>query len=155
MAYAYQNRQAYAAEKQAESINQRGREFVALRLMTHIAHAFYSGQESPGRVRIAQALGVPSQLAAQILSTLVNAKLLVEVNGEETGYAPARPIEKISVEDILCALRAGHGTELATADDNGRAIWREEYERVVLAEMNAAGAVNLQNLVMRVASDPQ
>jgi hypothetical protein len=98
---------------------------------------------------------VPSQLAAQILCTLVGAKLLVEVSNEETGYAPARPIEKISVEDILCALRAGQGSELATADDPGRAVLREEYERVVLAEMHAAGAVSLQNLVMRVDSAPQ
>src|SRR4029079_8569914 len=98
----------------------------------------------------------PSQLAAKILCTLVAAKLLVEVSGgEEIGYAPARPIDKISVEDILCAIRTGEGSELATADDRGRAILREEYERVVLAEMHAAGAVNLQNLVMRVASAPE
>jgi membrane protein len=155
VAYAYQNRQAYAAEKQAESINQRGREFVALRLMTHIARAFYTGQEPPSRIQMAQTVGVPSQLAAQILCTLVGAKLLVEVSNEETGYAPARPIEKISVEDILCALRAGQGSELATADDPGRAVLREEYERVVLAEMHAAGAVSLQNLVMRVDSAPK
>ncbi len=154
VAYAYQNRQAYAAEKQAEAINQRGREFVAIRLMTHIAHAFYTGQEAPSRLRMAQSLGVPSQLAAKILCTLVGAKLLVEVSGEDGGYAPARPIEKISVEDILCAIRTGEGSELATAEDQGRAILREEYERVVLAEMHAAGAVNLQNLVTRVASAP-
>src|SRR5439155_7500124 len=34
VAYAYQNRRAYLQEKQAESVNQRGREFIALRMMT-------------------------------------------------------------------------------------------------------------------------
>ena len=40
VAYAWQNRDAYIQEKQAESVNQRGKEFVALRLMTHIARNF-------------------------------------------------------------------------------------------------------------------
>jgi hypothetical protein len=34
-------------------------------------------------------------------------------------------------------------------------VVREQYDRVVLAEMHAAGAVTMQNLVMRVASLPQ
>jgi membrane protein len=155
VAYAYQNRQAYIQEKQAESINQRGREFVAIRLMAYIAQSFYAGERPPTRLRMSQALGIPSQLACSVLCALVSAKLLVEAMGDETGYSPARPIEKISLEDILGALRAGQGTELATADDPTRAVLREQYERVVLAEMHAAGAVNLQQLVTRIASLPQ
>jgi membrane protein len=153
-AYAYQNKQAYAQEKQAELINQRGREFAALRLMTHIGQTFYLGQKPPNRLIMANALAIPSQLAAQILNMLVGSKLLVEVSGEETGYAPGRPIDKITVEDILCALRVGHGSELLTADDPTRAVLREQFDRIVLAEMHAAGSVTLQNLVMRAASLP-
>ena len=154
VAYAYQNKQAYAQEKQAESINQRGREFVALRLMTYIGQAFYLGQKPPGRLAMASALCIPSQLAAQILNGLAAGKLVVEVSGEETGYAPGRPIDKISVEDILSALRVGQGSELATADDPSRAVLREQFDRIVLAEMHAAGSVTLQNLVMTLASLP-
>src|SRR5208282_4677745 len=36
IAYAFQNRQAYLQDKLAENVNQRGREFIALRLMTCI-----------------------------------------------------------------------------------------------------------------------
>jgi YihY family inner membrane protein len=155
VAYAYQNRQAYLQEKQAESINQRGKEFVALRLMTYIAQRFYLGENPPTRLLMANALGVPSQLACQILNALVAAHLLVEISGDETGYTPGRPVDKITVEDILAALRVGTGSELATSDDPSRAVVREQYEKVVLAEMHAAGAVTLQNLVMRAASLPQ
>ena len=155
VAYAYQNRQAYVQEKQAETINQRGREFAALRVMTYIAQRFYLGERPPSRLSMSNALGIPSQLSSQILTTLVSAKLLVEVAGEETGYTPGRPIDKITVEDILAALRVGSGSELATADDPSRAVLREQFDNVVLAEMHAAGAVSLQNLVMRVASLPQ
>ncbi len=40
VAYAYQNRASYSEEKQVETINQRGREFVALRLMTCVGQRF-------------------------------------------------------------------------------------------------------------------
>lgn len=154
VAYAFQNRQAYVQEKQAESINQRGREFVALRIMTYIAQTFYLGQKPPSRHDVCAALGVPTQLAFQVICALVSAGLLVEVLGEEPGYSPGRPLDKTTIEDILSALRVGSGTELSTSNDPSRAVVRTEYERVVLAEMQAAGAVNLQDMVMRVASLP-
>ena len=40
VAYAFQNRAAYLQEKQTENINQRGREFVALRLMECVGQRF-------------------------------------------------------------------------------------------------------------------
>jgi membrane protein len=147
--YAYQNRQAYVQEKQAETINQRGREFVAMRMMTFIGQRFDAGEKLPSRSLISQHLGVPSQLACQVLTSLVAADLLVEVSNEETAYAPARPIDKISAEDILAALRVGQGTELATCDDPERAVVRHEYDRIFLAEMQAAAAVTLKELVRR------
>src|ERR1051325_8379167 len=49
VAYAFQNRATYLEERQVENINQRGREFVALRLMTCIGHRFLRG-EPPAEV---------------------------------------------------------------------------------------------------------
>ena len=154
VAYAYQNKQAYVQEKQAESINQRGREFIAMRFMIYIAEQFYMGNKPPTQLQMGSQLGVPSQLAASVLKILVQAKLLVEVQGEETAYVPGKPIDRISEEDILNALRTGQGTELATTQDLACSVVREEYERVQSAEMQAAGAVTLQSLVTRLAALP-
>lgn len=152
--YAFQNRQAYVQEKQAESIHQRGREFVALRLMAYIAQKFYLGQPPPSRLQMCDALGVPSQLACQILSTLVQSRLLVECIGEETGYGPGRPIDKITIDDVLAAMRVGQGNDLATSEDPSRAVIQEEFQRIVDAETQTAGAVTLQTLVLRMAALP-
>ena len=57
VAYAYQNRAAYFEEKQIENINQRGREFIALRLMTCIGQRFLQGEPPPGLVEIAESAG--------------------------------------------------------------------------------------------------
>jgi membrane protein len=152
--YAYQNRLAYLQEREAESVNQQGREFVALRMMTYIAQKFETGEKAATRTEMAKILGIPTQLAAQVILPLVHCKLLMEVQGEETGYSPGRPVDRISIEDILCALRAGQGRELATTDDRARAVVREQYERVLLSEMQVANAVTLKTIVSRVASLP-
>lgn len=155
VAYAYQNRLAYLQEREAEGVNQQGREFIALRLMAFVAQRFDAGEKPPSRVEMSKALCIPSQLVAQIIIPLVAAKLLLEVQGDEIGYAPARALEKISLDDILTALRTGLGRELSTADDAARAVIREQFERIILAEMQAANAVSLRTLVSRIASAPK
>ena len=54
VAYAFQNRKLYLQEKLVENVNQRGREFIALRLMTLIGQHFQSGEpagDDPGNFR--------------------------------------------------------------------------------------------------------
>lgn len=154
VAYSFQNRTAYLAEKQAETIHQRGREFVALRLAALAAQRFHSGQEPPSLLDMSDQLGIPAQLSSSVLAALVQAKLIVEVQGDATGYAPARPIDRITIEDILAALRNGSGSDLVTAEDASRAVVRQEYDRVTMIEMQAAGSVSLQTLVTRIESMP-
>jgi membrane protein len=146
VAYAFQNRHVYLQEKQAESVNQRGREFIALRVMTQVAQHFRRGQRAPGLNEMASSLGVPSRLVGQIVRTLVQAGLLVETVRDEAAYVPARPIDQITAHDILLALRAGHGQELCTTEDTARARVRGEFDRIYEAERLAAAAVTLQHL---------
>ena len=69
---------------------------------------------------------------------------------KDTGYLPARPLDRITAQDILQAVRAGQGMELATREDPGRAMVRDEFERIAAAERAAGGGVTLQDLVNRV-----
>jgi membrane protein len=146
VAYAFQNRRAYIQEKQAESVNQRGREFIALRLMTHIAQNFLRGEKPVSAVELSRQLAVPSQLAQRILCALVQSGLLVEVMDREVRFSPGRPLDRITAYDVLCALRAGHGHELTTTEDGSRMLVRAEFERMVLAERDAGSSVSMQSL---------
>src|SRR6266567_4070420 len=91
------------------------------------------------------ALGVISQLVSHILRTLVQAKLLVEVINRDPCMTLARPLDRITAHDILMALRAGQGLELATREDPALARVRCEFDRIQAAERQAA-AVTLQSL---------
>jgi membrane protein len=157
VAYAFQNRQAYLQERQAERVNQRGREFIALRLMAALGQRFQRGQLPAPATELATALAVPTRLAGQILQTLVRARLLVEVANDEVAYAPARPLDKINAHEILTAMRCGQGQELATRDEPTRAAVRSEFDRIREAEQKVAEALTLAQLVESTSialSDP-
>ncbi len=149
VAYAYQNRAAYLQEKQIENINQRGREFIALRLMACLGRRFQRGESPVTVIEMAEQLGVPSRLAQQLLQVLLAAQLVIEVTGREIAYAPARPIESITCHDILLALRAGQGQELATNDEPERTEVYGEFKQILEAERKAASAVTVLMMVNR------
>jgi membrane protein len=149
VAYAFQNRKAYLQDKLVENVNQRGREFVALRLMTCIGQRFQHGEPPVTLPEISAELGIPTRLAQQVLQPLLAARLVVEISGNEPGYAPARPLEAITAHDILHALRAGGGQELPMREGAVRAEVLGEFARIEEAEREAASSVTMLALVNR------
>lgn len=147
--YAYQNRASYFEEKQIEAINQRGREFVSLRLMTYVGQRFVRGEPPPSAVEICEALAVPTRLVQQLMQTLCAARLVTETAGAEGAYVPARPLESITCHDILLALRASQGQELATREEPARGEVYGEFHRIEEAERQAATSVTMLALVNR------
>jgi len=147
VSYAFQNRRTYLQEKQAELVNQRGREFIALRVMVRLAQHFQRGEPPPTAARLAEALDVPTRLVMQIMSLLGQAHLTVEVaGGREPGYTPARPLGQITACEILNAMRASDGREMETAEGAERDALRRHFENIRAAEAHAAGALNLEQM---------
>ena len=150
VAYAFQNREAYLQEKLAENVNQRGREFVALRLVTCIGQRFQRSLPLATVPEMSRELGIPSRLVQQVLQTLLAARLVVEVSRGEPAYAPARPLEEINAHHVLMAMRATMGQELVTRDEPVRAEIYGEFARIQAAEKTAAASVTMFALVNRV-----
>jgi len=149
IAYAFQNRAAYLQDKLAENVNQRGREFVALRLMTCIGQRFQRGLPPVTIQEISAELGIPTRLAQQVLQTLLAARLVTEIAGAESGYAPARPLDLINAHHILHAMRTGGEQELLVRDEPVRAEVYGEFARIEAAERQAAASVTMLALVNR------
>jgi membrane protein len=149
VAYAFQNRKAYLQDKLAENVNQRGREFVALRLMTCIGQRFQRGLPPVTIQEISTELGIPTRLAQQVLQTLLAARLVTEIAGTESAYAPARPLDAINAHHILHAMRTGGGQELPSQNEPVRAEVYGEFARIEEAERQAAASVTMLALVNR------
>ena len=149
VAYAFQNRTAYLQDKLAENVNQRGREFIALRLMTCIGQRFQRGLPPVTLQEFSTELDVPTRLAQQVLQPLLAARLVTEIAGAEAAYAPGRPLDAINVHHILHALRTSGGQELLRQDKPASAEVYGEFARIEAAERQAATSVTLLALVNR------
>ena len=149
VAYAFQNRTLYLQEKIAENVNQRGREFVALRLLTCIGQRFQRGLPPATIQEMSAELAIPSRLVQQVLQTLIAAHLVAETHGQEPAYTPARPLENINAHHILQAMRATNGQELVTRDEPIREEVYGEFARIQEAERQAAASVTMLALVSR------
>ena len=153
-AYVFQNRAAYLQDKLADNVNQRGREFVALRIMTLLGQRFQNGLHPATLLQLATELGVPTRLTQQILRTLAAARLVTEVGGIETAYVPARPLETINAHHILLALRAGSGRDLPAAEAPALAEIYGNFARIEEAERNAAEKISMLDLALRSPMPP-
>jgi membrane protein len=149
VSYAFQNRALYLQNRLAENVNQRGKEFVALRLMTCIGQRFQRGMPPPSVQVMSEELGIPSRLIQQVLQTLVAAHLVLEIAGADPAYTPARPLEDITAHHLLQAMRATQGQELKTRNEPIRAEVYGEFARIQEAEKQAASALTMLALVTR------
>ncbi len=149
VAYAYQNRKLYLQERLAENVNQRGREFVALRVMTYLGQRFHRGLPPPTIPEMTAELAIPSRLVQQVLQTLIAAHLIVEVHGAEPAYTPARPLDNINAHHVLQAMRAIPGQELITRDEPVRQTVYGEFARIQDAERQAAVSITMLALANR------
>jgi len=150
IAYAYQNRAAYLQDRLADNVNQRGREFVALRLMTCLGQRFQNGLRPATVFQLSAELGIPSRLTQSVLRALAQTQLVTEVAGAETAFVPARPLDTITAHDILLALRTGTGQELPLREHPALAEIYGEFARIEKAEREAASSISLLTLANRV-----
>ncbi len=153
-AYVFQHRHAYLQERRAGRVHQQGREFIALRLMTHLGERFLKGEKPANASQLADRFGVPPKLTKDLLQGLVAADLVVEVAGVETCYAPGRPLAQITARDVLRALRAGQGHDLATNADAARPLVKLEFDGILAAEDARAGGVTIEDLARRTLVAP-
>jgi membrane protein len=154
VAYAHQNRAAYLQDRLADNVNHRGREFVALRIMTVVGRRFQTGERPANVIQLATELSVPSRLIQQILRTLAAAHLVTEVGGSEAAYVPARPLETINAHHILMALRSGSGRDLTSTEAPELAEIYGEFARIEDAERAASERISLLALANRVPIHP-
>ena len=150
VACAFQNRNAYLQDRLADNVNQRGREFVALRLMTCLGQRFQNGLRPATVFQLSDELGIPSPLTQSVLRTLSHKQLVMEVAGAEAAFAPARPLDTINAHDILLAMRTGTGQELPLREEAALKEIYGEFARIEQAEREAASTISLLALASRV-----
>ncbi len=123
LAFAYQNVKTYAMERLAESASYAYREATAIRAMLEIARRFDAGL--PGFVadEAAERWPVPTRLLNDTLAHLEDAALVRRSGADPVEFLPARPLQRITLGDVVHALRSyGRDPSPLQDDDAFRAL---------------------------------
>jgi len=148
---ATQSATSHRKEEIALSVSQRFREMVALRLVTEVCERFDQGAEPATVEGIAAALDVPERLLHDVIGILEEEGIVRRADDPEghSAYLPARPLEKISVDDVLSALRdAGERGLAVKADEESRCL-----AAIVDATEAASSRVSTEETMRRVVDE--
>jgi membrane protein len=154
LAFAVQNAKTYEPEGVRERTpSQHDRELLAVRLIVLIAESFESGKGPVYAQALLDRIKVGPRFARAVLAELVEAKLVVETiarTGEEAAYVPARPIESLTMADVVQAMR--RGTAKSEINVEGDPVGERASEKLEEAEhwlAEALGTVSLAELIAR------
>jgi len=115
--FAYQYEKTFAMERFAERASYAYKEAIGLRAVTEVSRRFDAGLPPLSAAECATEWNVPVRLLNDTLDELDEAGLLRQVHTDPVRYQPARSIDKITVGDVLKAMRE-HGRDPSALRDD-------------------------------------
>ena len=153
LSFAYQNEKTFAMEWLSAGASHAYREALGVRAMTEVAQRFDSAQSPLVAEEFAREWGVPTRLLNDTLESLAEAGLVQKCATQPATYQPGRSIDKITVGDVVRALReSGRDPSDLRADPDLRPIL-DEVNGVDNALMNTSLASVIQQGLF--ANDPR
>jgi membrane protein len=95
----------------------RQREFLALRIFLLIGKSFYEGRSPSSLQGLSSELKLPISFVEHALSLLARGALITEVKGDGPRFLPSRSLERITVQEVVDAVRADAGWTPPEWDD--------------------------------------
>ncbi len=148
ISFAVQNIKTYQKEAESINISISDKEKFALRIIMLIAKSFDTGENLLTNEMISEKLNIPVKLVNEILSILEKSRLVIEIRKEgNTYYIPGKPLEKISVYDIITNLRNYGEMKLKTGSDKEYAFINELSEKIEKSTANLVKSLTLKKLI--------
>jgi membrane protein len=113
LAFAIQNNDLFAYERDLETISRRYKDYVMLYLLSVIIRRFEQGEQPQTAHEMATNNQLPIRLVLQLLSRLEETDIVRSVHtdkDEDPAYVPAMDTHQITVEKVIGRVSA-HGTE--------------------------------------------
>jgi membrane protein len=114
VAYYHQNPYQTTAGEGEAPLSPRMAERVSLALLSEVASAFQAGESSPTTDELVDRLHIPASIAQGLLQSLQESGFILSVGTPPIQWMPARPLDRIALEDVIGAVRAaGETTRLS------------------------------------------
>ncbi|MEH6357914.1 MAG: YhjD/YihY/BrkB family envelope integrity protein [Pseudomonadales bacterium] len=105
IAFYIQNPDYVSSPRRELNLSNHMKERLALSIMLSIARNFYQDEAALTSKRLATHLNTPSDIVERVLKALEDQSLISQTNDKITRYLPAKPLEEMSVADVLHAIR--------------------------------------------------
>jgi membrane protein len=133
-----------AAGREGLQLSHEQDERAGLAVMFAIVRAWYAGTSAPDRDALARELQVPVHPIDRALEALQAAGLVTLAGEDEVGFLPARPPERISVRQVLDAVRRyGERARILPRDDSDAARAMNRIDRAVDAEFEGVSVATV------------
>lgn len=154
VSFAAQNLKSQRKEELATDTSAACTEMVALRLCAAIGLAFERGERPPRLDLLGARIGAPLSLCASLLFHLTQDGLLRELerDDDERGYVPARPLDRITMGDVLDSLRERRGISFELSAGADLDVVRRHLDRAESAARALSARVTLRQLVDELAA---
>ena len=147
LAFAIQNNELFAYERDLETISRRYKDYVMLYLLSVIIRRFEQGEQPETAHEMATANQLPIRLVQQLLSRLEETNIVRRVlseQEEDPAFVPAMDTHQITVEKVLGRV-AAHGTEafLQHTPPEMQAFWQRYLQ---MTASNASDDIRVSDL---------
>lgn len=147
LAFAIQNNELFAYERDLETISRRYKDYVMLYLLSVIIRRFEQGEQPETAHEMATANQLPIRLVQQLLSRLEETNIVRRVlseQEEDPAFVPAMDTHQITVEKVLGRV-AAHGTEafLQHTPPEMQAFWQRYLQ---MSASNASDDIQVSDL---------
>jgi len=112
VAFYHQHPERTSHRQQLLRLSCRLREKLALTIMQMVGNHFYHNKKPWSSLSLSKELDVSEEAILLVISALVNANLLIHVEGASNTFIPAHSLETISIYDVLTAIRKAEETPL-------------------------------------------
>lgn len=117
LTFACQNERTFAMERLAQGVSHAYREAVGLRAMVEVSRRFDEGLPGMATEEAAREWNVPTRVINETMDQLEGAGLVCARATEPITYSPARSLDKITVGDVVNALRESGREPSALRED--------------------------------------
>ncbi len=94
------------------------REYLSLRILIAIGKNFLAEKNPLTFKGIAKQLNLPLHLTKELISSLLDSNLLIELDGyEQEAYIPARSLNAIRMSDVICTVKGNQRLSTESGED--------------------------------------
>ena len=118
LSFTFQNFQLLRNGLKVHSPSYKEREYLSLRILIAVGKNFLAKKNPLTFKGIAKQLNLPPNLTKELISSLLDSNLLIELDGyEQEAYIPGRSLDAIRMSDVICTVQGNQRLSTESEED--------------------------------------